>query len=196
MGRDDEVPSHFGILHGKNLTPHRAIWTLAVISAVLGIFAVVFYLCGPAASDAMNTSLTDAQKASFWYPKFLTFTAETAKKLPNSLLIVTLVSNFGTFLLYMLTCAIAIVAFRQHHTFNSIKHVLIPVFGVLANFLCMLFYLVGPFAVSGMSMLEPYIALGVAAVWGLYGAWYFLRSSKSKGRSVLTTSGAAPVSVG
>ena len=29
MGRDDEVPSHFGMLHGKNLTPHRAIWTLA-----------------------------------------------------------------------------------------------------------------------------------------------------------------------
>src|SRR6516165_3283958 len=31
MGRDDEVPSHFGMLHGKNLTPHRAIWTLAAV---------------------------------------------------------------------------------------------------------------------------------------------------------------------
>ncbi len=63
MGRDDEVPSHFGMLHGKNLTPHRAIWTLAGVSAVVGIFAVLMYLCGPAATDALNTALTDAQKA-------------------------------------------------------------------------------------------------------------------------------------
>ena len=60
MGRDDEVPSHFGMLHGRNLTPHRAIWTLAVVSMVLGIFTVIFYLCGPAASAALDTSLSDA----------------------------------------------------------------------------------------------------------------------------------------
>ena len=41
MGRDDEVPSHFGMLHGKKLTPHRAIWTLAALSTVIGIFAVL-----------------------------------------------------------------------------------------------------------------------------------------------------------
>src|SRR6202035_4809630 len=29
MGRDEEVPSHFGLVHGKTLTPARAIWTLA-----------------------------------------------------------------------------------------------------------------------------------------------------------------------
>ena len=118
----------------------------------------------------MNTALTDAQKNSFWYPSFLLFSTETAKNLPNSLLIVTLASNFGTFLLYMLTCGIAIVAFREHQSFNGFKHMVIPVFGVAANLVCMLFYLVGPFMVTGMSKLEPYIALGVAAVWGIYGA--------------------------
>src|SRR6202795_1234386 len=41
MGKDNEVPEHFGILHEKNLTPHRAIWTLAAISAVIGIIAVL-----------------------------------------------------------------------------------------------------------------------------------------------------------
>ena len=30
MGKDEEVPEHFGMLHSENLTPHRAIWTLAV----------------------------------------------------------------------------------------------------------------------------------------------------------------------
>jgi len=185
MGRDSEVPSHFGMLHGKNLTPHRAIWTLAAVSSVVGIFAVLMYLCGPAATDALNTSLTDAQKHSFWYPSFLLFSAETAKNLPNSLLIVTLASNFGTFLLYMLTCGIAIVAFREHKSFNGFKHFVIPVFGVLANLLCMLFYLVGPFMVTGMSKLEPYIALGVAAAWGLYGLAYFVLASRAKGRTIL-----------
>ena len=40
MGKDNEVPEHFGMLHSKNLTPHRAIWTLAAISAVVGCVAL------------------------------------------------------------------------------------------------------------------------------------------------------------
>ena len=126
MGRDDEVPSHFGLLHGRNLTPHRAIWTLAIISAVIGCFAVLLYLCGPGVPDAMDTALTDAQKHSVWYPSFLLFSKDLAGKLPNSLLIVTLVSNFGTFMLYGLTCLIAIVAFREHKSFSGVKHFLHP----------------------------------------------------------------------
>jgi hypothetical protein len=63
--------------------------------------------------------------------------------------------------------------------------VAIPLFGVLANLACMLFYLVGPFTVSGMSMTEPFLALGVAGVWGIYGAWYFVTASKAKGQKVL-----------
>ena len=52
---------------------------------------------------------------------------EHLKMLPNSLLVVTLASNFGTFMLYMLTNAVAIVAFREHHTFSGIKHFVIPI---------------------------------------------------------------------
>lgn len=181
MGRDDEVPSHFGLLHGTRLTPHRAIWTLAIISAAIGIFSVMFYFCGGAALTA------DAIKGlpqNFWY-SFGIISHDTAAKIPQSLLVVTLASNFGTFLLYMLTNWVAIVAFREHHSFNTFKHVVVPVFGLLANLLCMLFYLIGPFSISGMSWKEPYLALGVALVWGLYGAWYFVRSSKAKGREIL-----------
>jgi amino acid transporter len=185
MGRDDEVPSHFGMLHGKNLTPHRAIWTLAFVSMIFGIITVLFSLCGPSATAALDTALTETQKASIWYPKFLQFSSATAAKLPNSLLVVTLTSNFGTFMLYMLTCYVAIVAFREHHSFNGFKHMVVPVFGLIANLICMLFYIVGPFMVSGMSMVEPFVALGVAAVWGIYGGWYFFASSRAKGRSTM-----------
>ena len=30
MGKDDEAPEHFGILHAGSLSPRKAIWTLAV----------------------------------------------------------------------------------------------------------------------------------------------------------------------
>jgi hypothetical protein len=42
-----------------------------------------------------------------------------------------------------------------------------------------------------MSVKEPYIALAICLVWGLYGLAYFLRSSKRKGKSVLVEKTAA-----
>jgi len=68
-----------------------------------------------------------------------------------------------------------------------LKHLFIPIFGVLANLVCMLFYLIGPFMGYGTKM-EPFGALGIAAVWGIYGAIYFARSSKASGRSTLVMS--------
>jgi len=183
MGRDEEVPAHFGMLHGKTLTPHRAIWTLATISAIIGIASVIFNYCGPMAqSDDTIKGLPD----NIWY-KFGTFSNSTAKNLPCSLLVTTLVSNFGTFLLYMMTCLTAIMAFKEHQTFNGFKHFVVPVFGLLANLVCMGFYLVGPFTVAGMSWKEPFWALGLCLVWGAYGAVYFVKASKAKGKAILLT---------
>ncbi|MBF0492977.1 MAG: APC family permease [Deltaproteobacteria bacterium] len=185
MGRDNEVPSHFGLLHGKKLTPHRAIWTLAIISAIIGVVTCTLYLGG-----ASTLTPLDEKYHNIWY-SFGFFNPAVMSQLPNTLVVVTLISNFGTFLLYMMTCAIAIVAFREHHSFNGFKHLVIPVFGLLANLSCMLFYLIGPFSVSGMSVKEPFIALGVCAVWGIYGVIYFARSSKAKARPILVERQAA-----
>ena len=33
----------------------------------------------------------------------------------------------------------------------------------------------------------PLLALGISALWGIYGAIYFIRSSKAKGKAVLLT---------
>ncbi|HXE53925.1 MAG TPA: APC family permease [Tepidisphaeraceae bacterium] len=193
MGRDEEVPNHFGMLHGKTLSPHRAIWTLAIISIVIGCLTVATYYCGPAVKfgtkDAYNATVSGLPNASngfnIWY-KLGThrLSYETACKIPQSLLTITLVSNFGTFLLYMMSCLVAIVAFHEHQMHNFFKHKVIPIFGLLANLLCMIFYLVGPFFVSGMSWEEPYLALAIAAVWGIYGAIYFVSRSKKMGKPV------------
>jgi amino acid transporter len=178
MGRDQEVGAHFGLLHGRNLTPHRSIWTLCILSIFIGMITVTTYLGGttPAALDKHN----------IWY-SFGIFSPSFYAWVPNSFVIVTLVSNFGTFLLYMTTCIVAMVAFREHHMFNGIKHFVIPIFGLLANLTCMLFYLIGPFSVAGMSWHEPYIALGVAALWGIYGLVYFIKGSKTSGKEILLT---------
>jgi amino acid transporter len=180
MGRDEEVPSHFGLIHGRTLSPHRAIWTLVVISVVIGILTTVVYLGG------QSSDLAALDKHNFWY-RFGIFSPHAYTWLPNSLVTITLISNFGTFLLYMTTCIVAIVAFREHHSFNGFKHFVVPIFGLLANLGCMIFYLVGPFTVSGMSWHEPYIALGFAAIWGIYGLIYFKSRSAKLGRSTILT---------
>jgi amino acid transporter len=187
MGKDEEVPSHFGLLHGKNLSPHRSIWVLTFISIIIAIISVSIYL------GAQGSDLAPLDKHNIWY-SFGIFSPHAYTWLPNTLLIVTLVSNFGTFLLYMTTNVVAIVAFREHHSFHGIKHFVIPIFGLLANLACMLFYLIGPFSVSGMSWHESYIALGVAAIWGIYGLIYFRSSSKKRGKEILLSQRPAPVS--
>ncbi|HWB59620.1 MAG TPA: amino acid permease [Chthoniobacteraceae bacterium] len=180
MGKDEEVGAHFGLLHGKTGAPTKAIWTLAVISIFVGIVTVLVYLGGTSPAP-----LDDKYK-NIWY-SFGIFSPDKYPNWPNTFLIVTLVSNFGTFLLYMLTCAVTIVAFKEHDSFHGFKHIFIPVFGLLANLACMLFYLLGPtswFGVAGMSFKEPYIALAVAGVWGIYGAFHFLLGSKKKDKTV------------
>jgi hypothetical protein len=45
-------------------------------------------------------------------------------------------------------------------------------------------YVLGPMFGLGTSK-EPLLALAISAVWGAYGAFYFIRSSKSKGKAIL-----------
>jgi amino acid transporter len=183
MGKDDEVPEHFGFLHSKNLTPHRAIWTLAVITAVVGCLSVCLAF-GDA--GAPQDSTIKALPQGFWSSTGYT-THDGMAALPNSLLTMTLASNFGTFVLYALSCVICIVAYHGHPNFSPIRHLFIPVFGLVANVGCMAFYLIGPTMGYG-TIKEPLLAIGIAAVWAIYGGIYFVRSSSSKGRTTMVTS--------
>jgi basic amino acid/polyamine antiporter, APA family len=189
MGKDQELPDHFGALHNANLTPHRAIWTLAAISAVIGVLAVLCVFGDASApSDATIAALPHGFWSSFGY-----FSHDKLAAFPNTLLTVTLASNFGTFLLYMLSCIICLVAYHKHPKFSAIRHFLIPVFGLAANLACMAFYLIGPFMGFGTKM-EPLLALGIAVVWGIYGGIYFIRTSKVTGRTTLIAKEARAVS--
>jgi APA family basic amino acid/polyamine antiporter len=165
------------MLHDKNLSPHRAIWTLAVISAIFGCIALLMVFGdGGAPTDA-----TIAGPAPWVLVELRLSDPRQDGRLPNTLLTITLASNFGTFLLYMLSCVTCIFCYHNHPNFSFIKHMLIPVFGVVANLVCMAFYLIGPFMGYGTKM-EPFLALGIAAVWAIYGGIYFVMSSKKSGK--------------
>jgi len=180
MGKDEEVPEHFGLLHSETLTPHRAIWTLAAISAVVGVVAVLVpFGDSGALADTAIKGLPQGLFSSVGY-----MSHDSMAALPNTLLTVTLASNFGTFLLYMLSCFICMVAYHNHPNYSFLRHTAIPIFGLIANLACMAFYIIGPFMGYGTAK-EPLLALGIALVWALYGGIYFMRASKTKGRTTL-----------
>lgn len=184
MGKDQEVPEHFGMLHEKTLSPHRAIWALVVISMVVGCIALLmpFGDAGAIADTAIQ-----GLPHGFWSSVWFATSHDHMAALPQSLLTITLASNFGTFLLYMLSCVICLVAYQGHPNFNALKHLLIPAFGLLANLACMAFYVIGPFRGYGTKM-EPLLALGIAAVWAIYGGIYFTRASRATGRATYVVS--------
>ena len=182
MGKDDEAPEHFGMLHAKTLSPHRALKTLSYITAVIGVLAVCLVFGDASApTDATIAALPHGIFSSVGY-----LSHDTLAKMPNSLLMITLVSNFGTFILYALSCTLCFIAYHKRPDHSFLKHTLIPVFGILANVGCMMFYLIGPFLGIGTAK-EPLGAIGIAFLWGLYGAVYFMKSSKAKGKAVLLT---------
>ncbi len=59
-----------------------------------------------------------------------------------------------------------------------------PVFGAVANFACMAFYVIGPIEGLGSGK-EPLMAVVLSVIWGLYGAFYFVRNSKKKGKDTI-----------
>ncbi|MFP5208884.1 MAG: APC family permease [Acidobacteriota bacterium] len=183
MGKDAEVPENFGMLHAASLTPRRAIWTLASISAVVGCVAVsLAFGDAGAPSDAAIAALPHGILSSFGYTSHAAMAA-----MPNSLLTITLTSNFGTFILYALSCFLCIVAFNKRPDFSFVRHLLIPGFGLVANVVCMAFYVIAPLFGLGTTK-EPLLALAISAVWGIYGALYFLRSSRVRGKAILLES--------
>ena len=183
MGKDDEAPEHFGMLHSKTLTPHRAVRTLSFITAIIGVISVSLYFGdGSALADSAIAALPHGIFSSVGF-----LTHDKLAALPNSMLMITLTSNFGTFILYALSCTLCMIAYHKHPNHSFIKHTLIPAFGLAANIGCMMFYLIGPFLGIGTKM-EPLGALTIAFLWGCYGAFYFMKSSKAKGKGVLLES--------
>jgi amino acid transporter len=91
-------------------------------------------------------------------------------------------SNLGTFILYALICVWTIIAFWSRPERNIFLHVIIPAVGLITNLLMIvtIFYLA--FAAGGTTAQTGYIALGVAAAWGVVSLIYIVINSGRKRR--------------
>jgi APA family basic amino acid/polyamine antiporter len=97
---------------------------------------------------------------------------------------VTLASNFGTFILYALSCTLCMVAYHKHPNFSLFRHMLIPVFGCWRTLAAWRLHLIGPFMGYG----TPHGAAagaGIAAVWALYGGVLLPHGGQGQGKTPL-----------
>ena len=163
MGKDDDspIPTNLGVLHGKTLTPYMSLMVLTIITCLVGFYASWFSQCGSA------ITLTDTSTAA----------VKAQAAIPNGLLTITYLSNFGTFALYGMTCFLTLMAYAKRDDRNILKHMIIPFCGAFLNFFLMYKYIsMGP---------EAVVAFKVAAGFGILGLVYMFVWHGATGVSVL-----------
>ena len=98
---------------------------------------------------------------------------------------ITLASNFGTFVLYGLTCMWCMIAFAGRPDFSVLKHVLVPGLGLLANVAMLVailyLYVIG----NADSQHEAYICMAIAGAWAVVSGLYVAISSMRSGRRLI-----------
>jgi len=98
---------------------------------------------------------------------------------------ITLASNLGTFVLYGLTCIWTIVAFVERHDRRLVRHLTVPVLGLIANIMMVsaILYL----AIIGTSdtLHEAEICFIIAGAWALVTILYVAVTSLRSGRAVI-----------
>ncbi len=102
---------------------------------------------------------------------------------------ITLASNFGTFVLYALTCLWALIAFLGRPDFHPLKHAIIPLLGLLANVVMLVTIFAMGIMGGGDARTESFMAIGIAALWAIASAIYVVIRNRRTGRSLLQPAG-------
>jgi len=98
---------------------------------------------------------------------------------------ISLASNFGTFVLYGLTCLWTIIGFGERHERHMLRHLIVPAAGLLLN-VAMLgsilyLYIIG----NADSQHEAYICFTIAGGWAILSAIYVAVTSVRSGRGLM-----------
>ena len=91
---------------------------------------------------------------------------------------ITYLSNFGTFLLYGVTCLIAVYALSREHRSILTKYI-IPIAGLAANVVMLIALIWLAFIGGGATQLAGFMAIAAAAIWMVIGLAYFAMNSRS-----------------
>jgi amino acid transporter len=97
----------------------------------------------------------------------------------TNLTAVTLLSNFGTFLLYGITCIVAVLALAKERRSVLTKYV-IPFAGFAANVVMLVAVIWLGVIGGGSTQTAAFEAIAITAIWIVVGLLYFALNSKSK----------------
>jgi amino acid transporter len=101
----------------------------------------------------------------------------------RNLTAIMLLSNFGTFLLYGVTCIIAVYALSRERRSIVTKYV-VPIAGFVANMVMLGAVIWLGVIGSGDTQWAAFVALGATAVWMLIGFGYFAVNSRSRSSGI------------
>jgi APA family basic amino acid/polyamine antiporter len=114
---------------------------------------------------------------------------------------ITLASNTGTFLVYGMSCLVAVVAFASRHDKHVIKHTVIPVVGALMNLGELFGVVYLAITAGGAGSKDAYKALAIVGAWIVLGViWVAINPNKRHAKTVVESrkdrvSSPGPVSV-
>ena len=92
-----------------------------------------------------------------------------------------LASNLGAFLLYALLCLLTIVTFIGDSSFNILRHLLLPIIGLLINVGIVVAAAGIGFRAGGVITQACLVALGIAGAWFVVSVAYYFRNRARKG---------------
>jgi APA family basic amino acid/polyamine antiporter len=101
----------------------------------------------------------------------------------RNLTAVMLLSNFGTFLLYGVTCIIAVVALSKERRSILTKYI-VPIAGFVANMVMLVTVIWLGVIGGGDTQWAALVAISITAIWMLIGFAYFAANSKSRSSGI------------
>jgi amino acid transporter len=109
----------------------------------------------------------------------------------TNLTAVTLLSNFGTFLLYGITCLVAMLALARERRSILTKYI-IPIAGFAANVVMLVAVIWLGVIGGGGTQTAALIAVSITAIWMIIGLGYFALNSRSKESRIFPFPGREP----
>ncbi len=99
---------------------------------------------------------------------------------------VTLASNTGTFVVYGMSCLIAIVAFASRHDKNVLKHFVVPGIGALMNLAELFGVVYLAVTAGGSTSKDAYKAIGIVVLWIVIGVlWVAFNPNRRHAKGVV-----------
>jgi amino acid transporter len=109
---------------------------------------------------------------------------------------ITVASNTGTFLVYGMSCVIAIVAFASRHDKHFVKHLVVPGLGALMNLAELFGVVYLAVTAGGTTAKDAYKSIAIVLAWIALGVvWVALNPNKGSAKQVVDSRGTVPAAV-